>query len=622
MPSVTELLPLDAIHQVQRLLRAELARLRRRLYLQLLFEFATDAVIVVVAVGALLVLLDWQFRLSLPVRIALLILSQAGVVAFLAMRALGRWRASRIDELSLAVTLDRYRPGVGQQVADVLQLPGLLDEPGTTVSPAMVRLAVQQASAALAGSDWRSLWNRTRTGLHVGAVLVGLFVPFAFGLIAPDAARLSAARWLHNSVERWPQATYLTVMGLDARGRLVAPRDERFVMEVRTDLPLLKAVKNGWSVEGRGEPLFLSKKPEHSVAPEAVQVRERAAGRKNRAGTMINVDPVRFRYEFPPAPTSSTIELSGGDDWLGPIKVERVDRPSLVETRLRVKEPGSPGNDWRSVDDSLKQLLFLPDTEVELTLKGSEKLAGVELKVHPASPPELKQLDERTFSTSWILRDAMTLEIVLTSAETGLTSRPTFLSLGLLRDREPRVTLCALGIGSRVTPVATIPLNIAAVDDLGLASLRLQIERTVVVEEKEKTEPKTQRTTIPLPLPASPTRPILDHQVRHDVVLQSDPPKIGAVLRFTAIAEDRCARRPDRPIERARASGCLGRRALLRDPGPSAGRARQVCDNLEHSRKPDAGARRQSDGGRLSARDAGHPRRGAAARTDLGPNRR
>ncbi len=78
--------------------------------------------------------------------------------------------------------------------------------------------------------------------------------------------------------------------------------------------------------------------------------------------------------------------------------VERVDRPSLAETRLRVKEPGSPGADWRTVDDSLQQLLFLPDTEVELTLKGSEKLAGIQLKVHPTSPPELKRLDERTFA--------------------------------------------------------------------------------------------------------------------------------------------------------------------------------------------------------------------------------
>jgi hypothetical protein len=257
---------------------------------------------------------------------------------------------------------------------------------------------------------------------------------------------------------------------------------------------------------------------------------------------MVSVDPVRFRYEFPPAPTSSKFELFGGDDWLGPITVERVDRPALAETRLRVKEPGSAGADWRTVDNSLNQLLFLPDTEVELTLKGSEPLAAIELKVHPASPPQLKRLDDRTFTSQWTLREATTLEILSTSAETGLASRPSFLSLGLLRDREPRVTVRALGVSSRVTPVATIPLNIAAVDDIGLAELRLQVDRTVIIEEKEKVEPKTQRTTVPLPLPASPTRAVLDHQVRHDVALQADPPKVGAVMRFIAEAVDRCAR--------------------------------------------------------------------------------
>ena len=63
------------------------------------------------------------------------------------------------------MTLDRFRPGTGQQVADVLQLPELLDEPGSSASPAMVRLAVRQASEALAASDWRSLWNRERTAV-------------------------------------------------------------------------------------------------------------------------------------------------------------------------------------------------------------------------------------------------------------------------------------------------------------------------------------------------------------------------------------------------------------------------------------------------------------------------
>ena len=98
---------------------------------------------------------------------------------------------------------------------------------------------------------------------------------------------------------------------------------------------------------------------------------------------MVEADPVRFRYEFPPSATSSTFNLVGGDDWLGPLTVERVDRPSLAETRLRFKEPGTADTSWRSAELPLQHLLFLPDTEVELTLVATEKVADIQLKVHP-----------------------------------------------------------------------------------------------------------------------------------------------------------------------------------------------------------------------------------------------
>ncbi len=88
-------------------------------------------------------------------------------------------------------------------------------------------------------------------------------------------------------------------MGLDSRGRLLAPRDERFLMEVRSDLPQLESRDDQWVVHGRGEPLALSWKPERPRAPEAVQVRERTADGSTRAGMMVGADPVRFRYEFP-----------------------------------------------------------------------------------------------------------------------------------------------------------------------------------------------------------------------------------------------------------------------------------------------------------------------------------
>ena len=146
MSSVTDLPTLDSLRDEQRALRSQLARLRTRLHLQLALEFAADAAVVLTVTAVLLVLLDWWFRFSLPVRLVLITLIVAGVLVLLGVRAARRWRSARIDELSLAVSLDRYRPGVGQQIADVLQLPGLLDEPRASASPAMVRLAVQRAS--------------------------------------------------------------------------------------------------------------------------------------------------------------------------------------------------------------------------------------------------------------------------------------------------------------------------------------------------------------------------------------------------------------------------------------------------------------------------------------------
>ena len=175
----TDLPELGTLRDEQRLLRAQLARLRRRLRLQLALELAVDAAVVLTATAAVLVSLDWWSRFGLSARLALLTASLAAILVFLAVRTVRRRRSWRLDELSLAMILDRFRPGTGQQVADVLQLPDLLDDPtaSSSSSPAMVRLAVRRASQALAGSDWGSLWNTRRTAAHGGALLVALLDP-------------------------------------------------------------------------------------------------------------------------------------------------------------------------------------------------------------------------------------------------------------------------------------------------------------------------------------------------------------------------------------------------------------------------------------------------------------
>ena len=540
MTTATEITDPGFLEAEQVQLRAKLARMRLGLRLQMALEFALDAVSVLVATAALLVFLDWWFRLGLTARHVLLVVALLGVLPFCVYRAVIRWRAARLDDLSLAMMIDGFRPGTGGRIADVLQLPQQIGQPFNEVSPAMIRLAVRQAGEALAQSDWATLWNRRRTALRAFGLLAAILVPTIFASAAPRPARLSVDRWLLGSNERWPQKTYLTVTGLVHGNRLLAPRDEPFTMEVRADLPGLVSQNGKWLVPGRGAPLLLRDKPVKPFVPETVRVSERTSKGGVRDTIMTATGPASFRNELPPSSASTTFDLTAEDDWLGPITVERVDRPALAVTKLRVKEPGSPGNEFRAVENSLQQPVFLPDTEVELTLVGDQPLADARLTVHPGQAPKLTRVDDKSFSARWTLREALTLEVELTSRETGLTSKPAYLSIGILKDREPRITLRALGIGPRVTPVATIPLSIAATDDFGLGAVRIQAERTAT--DGEKGEPKTTKKTIALPLVVDPAKPVLDHQARQEIELQAETPAIGTVLRFVAEAEDRCAR--------------------------------------------------------------------------------
>ena len=163
----------------------------------------------------------------------------------------------------------------------------------------MVRLAVRRACAALADVRLAAALEPQADRHSCRGLVLRLLVPAAFGWFAPDAARLSFARWLLGSSERWPQRTYLTVMGLDARGRLVVPRDERWLLEVRTDLPLIESRGGRWVVGGRGEPLVLSRKPERPAIPQPVMVRERTADGSTRAGVMVEAEPGAIPLRVP-----------------------------------------------------------------------------------------------------------------------------------------------------------------------------------------------------------------------------------------------------------------------------------------------------------------------------------
>jgi len=99
------------------------------------------------------------------------------------------------------------------------------------------------------------------------------------------------------------------------------------------------------------------------------------------------------------------------------------------------------------------------------------------------------------------MKEAQTFQMGLVGEVGGLASKPYYLSVGMLIDREPRVAIRSSGVGRRVTPQARIPLALHAADDFGLATLGLEMEQ--VVPKEEKPETKTERIALELPTGSS-----------------------------------------------------------------------------------------------------------------------
>lgn len=519
--------------QVQRRLHALQRRVRGHLVWEgLAWTFGT-----IVACAAVSLAVDWLFRLSLPTRLVLL-LPACAAIAWVADRKLVRPLSHRLDDLDLAVMIDRKHPGVSQRAAVVLQLPSLL-EGKIQASPALVRAAVLEHAEALEAVDFSAALNRRRARKCRFWLLGSLAVVCAFTLLWPQTAGLWAKRWLMGSNERWPQQTYLSLVGLGDSNRVLVPRGETHILIVEGQ-PTLSRRDNGWFLTGRGEPLVLhvDDRPATRV-PEQVRVRYRGAESGTRRGSFSRVAETRFRYELPPVSETLEASITGGDDWFGPITIEPIDRPTIESLVLTARPPGSSREEEHQYEGAETPLLFLLDTELTLRFNSDVPLESVTLQSKTGAAPEIELVDQRTCRAKWTFTEATTLQIELVSREGRLKSKPYFLSIGLLKDRKPRVSIRSSGVGRRVTPQVRIPLNSRALDDFGLVGFGLEIEQRLPTDE-----PGT-RTLDALAFERPPeedeTTPLLEWS--EATTLQLAPRNLppGAVVRIRGQATDGCA---------------------------------------------------------------------------------
>jgi len=516
----------------RRAVRQRLAALRGRLRAALAVEGALWVLGCAIVLVAVSLGVDRLLRLSTATRVPLA-LAGGLLLVFVAYRKLFKALRLSPNELDWAEVLNRRRPGVGESIANVLQLPGLIDR-GVHASPSMVYATVTRQASELERVDLAGLMDSPRQRKFALALAVLAAASVAMALLWPEVAGLWARRWLLGSSVRWPQHNYVSLLGLNDGKPIMAPRGESLVLEVNAQ-PHFKRVPRGWLLTGRGEPLFVEGAAEpRSEIPSQVAIRYRGRGGDARQGNFTHFNRGTFRYELPPLSEPLDLTITAGDDWLGPVHVQPIDRPTVESLTIVALQPGSAKPQVFRAGDAETQLLFLPKTKLELRIASRHDLENAEL-VSKDGPMPLARLGKREYIAKWEMQEALTLELTLVGRLGHLSSKPYFLTIGVLIDREPRVMVRSSGVGRRVTPQAKIPLALRVLDDFGITSVNLQAERTGIVQEKLKT------TLAEIDLGAPDARTgggATEFEQSHIFQVSQQKPAVGDVLKLRASASD------------------------------------------------------------------------------------
>lgn len=524
------------LRSTQTEVRERLGAFRWRLGWHLVAEGAAWLLASATLIAALTLWADWAWRLALPTRwtwgaLGLLVLF------FIAIRRLVLPLRKRRGDLEVAHLLEHRWPGTTQRVASILQLPDLLVSKAQP-SATMVRAAVTRDAEWFKERDLNQALNRERLGWCIAIMVIAFYIPLQFALSYPHVARLWAKRWLMGSDIRWPQRAYLALEGLADDGNLYAPRAEPVMLQVDTNPPFA-ATANTWRLSGR--PVILeidSANPPQPQPPEVVQLRFRPEGGQDTFASFERVDETHFRYELPSIQNRVTLHIHADDDHMEPVTVIPIDRPAMKELVLTAKFVGQSEPKVYDLHLGNPQLSFLPKTELSLRLVATVPVSSAILTVAQGQAPTMVRENDTTYTASWTMREAQTLEIGLVGRDTRLQSRPFFLPIALLKDREPRLNVRVAGLGRRISPMARIPLTLDAIDDFGLTKLLWEMETTVAkvtgLEKKKRANPVAGV--------APDAQGLLGTEIRvqSEIAVRDEGLPPGTQLRLRAVGEDNC----------------------------------------------------------------------------------
>lgn len=455
---------------LERLLAAELARIRRRFALHGLGRVLTA----LMGAIALYYLVDRGLDVHRGARLAI----TAGCIALAAVvlrRHLLYPLRKRLGRDDVAIAIERRFPELHERLISAVQLQEMLRRGRLRgESPVMVERVLEEAADAASRIRAHELLN-TRATVRVWGAAAGLCLVLAAGAWRdPQGVEIFLRRALGADVA-YPHLTVLHIQ---------LPTSSDFKIERTSDRAVVTMAAGGdLPVIVRAE----------GVVPREVELVVRGGRGLPPRIAMSPRGPRQFRHVFRRVTSQFSFHARGGDDDRGDLQVEvLVVRPPRVgDIRATLTYPAYTGLEARTQFGGSVEAL--QGTRVEVAIRATEPVASGKLQfIDSGNEVELRVRQvqeegdpEQYLVGSFVVTKSDRYQVELTGTNGLRNPRPGTYAVAAIEDHAPIGRLLsptddALGV---LLPNAVLPVRLALRDDYGLAQAKV----TVHVPRLEKT---------------------------------------------------------------------------------------------------------------------------------------
>jgi hypothetical protein len=443
-------------YEIPRPVAKKVSRLRRLVRLYSLAEGLAALVIVAGAAFWVGLGIDWLLEPRPAMRAAMwLVVAAAAAVA--AWRYIGRRALAPLPNDSLALLVERRHPQLRDGLVTTVQAADERDFSSQSFGRQLIGVTSRRTAAAMDEIQLRRVFNFQPLARKGAAALALTASVAAFALVEREAFAFWVER-MQLSEQLWPRRVELTVVGFDGRGdapSINVARDDDF------ELTVLASIVDGHE------------------APDEVEIRWRRPSDGVRGGgPMLRIGQAvagrdraqQFQYTFKVA-SDLVFDVIGGDDRVRNLRLRAVERPAITRVWLECGYPAYLEREPRSIlvgsrADVPEGARAICRIEANKPLKSAvvrDSLEQVDLPVDVAKdrPREI------SFSIDRATADRVFM-ITLHDAD-GVENRDPFrLVVAVVPDEAPEASVQLRGIGTAVTPQATIPVVGRLTDDYAL----------------------------------------------------------------------------------------------------------------------------------------------------------